>query len=664
LTSILFITSNGIGMGHLTRVMAIARKLPGGLKPIILTMSKGLPTARRQGFYTEYFPSKNVSNLDDRAWRIGFETRVLELIEEHQPAVVAFDGIYPYMGLRNALQAHPEAGSVWIRRAMWSPGRGAEQLQYSDLFDVILEPGEFAAERDEGLTVPLRDQAFSVAPIIYCDESELLSREAAEAELGLEPCRTRALIQIGEVPVQQRDFIMQTSASHILQHPEVQVAILESAISEHLALPPAVIKLAAVYPIARLYRAFDFVISAAGYNSYHELISFQIPAGFLPVLKPTDDQAVRARYAEEQGVGIEVGLDTTRAIEILLNEPERTRMSSRARELSFANGAQEAAEEISRLASTSERTRRRRRAERAGARSRAATDGRTSLRNGTAEASGSMNVPAKIQHLVLTRYAQKGLWYDDFSADWLEDRLNVFSRYCVPSMAQQTASDFSWLVFCDETLDRDRLDAIEERAAAVPQFKLVLTSHEKGVRLPNAIRPLIDEDTDVLITTRLDNDDGLHKETIAVLQSYLPAFVNSPHPRWVVNFPRGYRYDAETGRAFAAVWLHGAFMSMFEKMRPGKREFRNIYKVRHNWLHHTMPLHFDESIPAWLQVIHGLAESTDYRSGVPLTGGNNQSLIRRDIDIEIDPAEIEADFGIEAGGGSGQASEAGAAPQA
>jgi hypothetical protein len=275
-----------------------------------------------------------------------------------------------------------------------------------------------------------------------------------------------------------------------------------------------------------------------------------------------------------------------------------------------------------------------------------------------------MTVPVKAQHLILTRYAQKGLWYDDFSSDWLDDRLRYFREFCVPSMAQQVADDFSWLVFCDETVDRDSLDAIEESAAAVPQFKLVLTSRDKGIALPEAVRPLIDDDTEVLVTTRLDNDDGLHREAIAVLHSYLPAFVNSPQPRWLVNFPRGYRYEAATGRAFSAVWLHGAFMSLYEKVRPGQREFRNIYKVRHNWLHHTMPLHFDESIPAWLQVIHGLAESTGYRSGMALTGGNRESLVKSDVDIEVAPAEIEGAFGIKAGGEAGQASEAGTEPHA
>jgi len=379
LTSILFITSNGIGMGHLTRAMAIARRLPDGLTPIMLTMSKGLPIAREQGFYCEYFPSSQVSGLDNPQWSTGLAARISSLIEEHEPAVVAFDGVAPYAGLRKALGAHPEPVSVWIRRAMWQAGKPAKQLQFTDTFDVVIEPGEFAAEADHGPTVQVRDEALTVSPIVFCDESELLPRRQAEAQLGLDPERLHALIQIGEVPPRQRDFLMQTCANHILQHAGTQVAIVESAISEDLVLSPAVVKVAAVYPIARLYRAFDLVISAAGYNSYHELIGFKVPAAFFPAPKMTDNQPARARYAESAGVGLEVGLDPTRTVEILLDESERVRMRARANEMSFANGAQQAADEIVRLASAPDRAR-------VGAR-----DGRFSLRTVTAEQLSAIN---------------------------------------------------------------------------------------------------------------------------------------------------------------------------------------------------------------------------------------------------------------------------------
>ena len=147
---------------------------------------------------------------------------------------------------------------------------------------------------------------------------------------------------------------MQACASHILQYPGTEVAVLQSAISKNLVLPSAVHKLSATYPIARFYRAFDFVISAAGYNSFHELINFQIPAAFFPVRKPTDNQAARARYAEDSGVAVEVGLDTSRAVEVLISSKEREKMRRKAGERRFDNGAGEAAEMIAQLAAAPE----------------------------------------------------------------------------------------------------------------------------------------------------------------------------------------------------------------------------------------------------------------------------------------------------------------------
>ena len=341
-------------MGHLTRSMAIARRLPPGLTPIILTMSKGLPVAREQGFFTEYFPSNQVSGLDGARWTAGLAARVSAMIDQHEPAVIAFDGVSPYGGLRKALEAHPDPAWVWIRRAMWRRDKEDKHLQFSGLFDAVIEPGEFAAELDQGPTVALRDDVFAVSPIVFCEEAELLPRERAAAKLGLDSGRTNALIQLGEVPQRQRDFMMQACSSQILQSQGTQVAILESAISESLQLPPAVAKLAATYPISRLYRAFDFVISAAGYNSFHELVGFGIPTAFFPVEKMTDHQGARARFAEQAGVGVEVGLDSTRAVETLLNDSERARMTLRAGELGFSNGAQQAADEIVRLASACE----------------------------------------------------------------------------------------------------------------------------------------------------------------------------------------------------------------------------------------------------------------------------------------------------------------------
>ena len=54
---ILFVTSNGTGLGHLTRSMAIARRLDPGLDPAFVTFSAAAPVVRQLGYPVEYLAS-------------------------------------------------------------------------------------------------------------------------------------------------------------------------------------------------------------------------------------------------------------------------------------------------------------------------------------------------------------------------------------------------------------------------------------------------------------------------------------------------------------------------------------------------------------------------------------------------------------------------------
>ncbi len=58
------------------------------------------------------------------------------------------------------------------------------------------------------------------------------------------------------------------------------------------------------FPLSAYFNAFDFSIAAAGYNAYHEVISFGLPTVFLPNRAPSmDDQATRAEFAQDHGAG-------------------------------------------------------------------------------------------------------------------------------------------------------------------------------------------------------------------------------------------------------------------------------------------------------------------------------------------------------------------------
>ena len=59
------------------------------------------------------------------------------------------------------------------------------------------------------------------------------------------------------------------------------------------------------FPTARYLNAFDFAISAAGYNSFHELLHHGLPCIFLPNDdQRVDDQRARAAFADREGAGI------------------------------------------------------------------------------------------------------------------------------------------------------------------------------------------------------------------------------------------------------------------------------------------------------------------------------------------------------------------------
>lgn len=253
----------------------------------------------------------------------------------------------------------------------------------------------------------------------------------------------------------------------------------------------------------------------------------------------------------------------------------------------------------------------------------------------------------KHQHLVVTRYTMKGWAYEEFSADWLAERARVFRDFCVPSMEQQDV-DFTWIALCDESTDPAYVEQIREHAGAVPDFRVVTTSRERGIWIRQAVASMVDPEADLLITTRLDNDDALHQGALRAVQEYIEPFDRSAHDALLVRFPRGYRYDEPSGRMFSSYWMDSPFISLLERVGNGSGEVQNVYFAQHPRIHLDFPTHSEESLPAWLQVIHGRAESTDQEAlaGVALTGGNRRSEVKAETDYEVDPTAIAPSFGL------------------
>jgi len=352
---VLFVTSNGVGMGHLTRMLAVARRCPAPLEPVFVTLSQAFRVVREQGFLVEYLPFHAALGCDVRRWNDFLREELSEQIAFYDPAVLVFDGNMPYQGLIDALRDHPEVLAVWCRRGMWQPDHGADAIARERHFDAVVEPQDLAGDWDRGLTATSRARTRPVAPVRLLDEGELLARDAARDALGLDPEHPAVLLLLGAGNNFDYATVQRSALALLGRRPELQVAAAEWPMAERRLELPAWVRRLDVFPLARHLRAFDLALSAVGYNSFHELLLAGVPAIFVPNENPQqDDQLTRARFAERHGLGACVRVREVyrlgAAIERLLDPAERARIAERCAALERGNGAVETARLIEELA--------------------------------------------------------------------------------------------------------------------------------------------------------------------------------------------------------------------------------------------------------------------------------------------------------------------------
>lgn len=349
---VLFVSSNGAGVGHLMRLMAYAKQATDTIEPVFLTLSQGVKVVDDAGYLVEYLPSRGVTNAPARDWHPHLRDRLVELFARYDIDTVVFDGTWPYQGLLDALLLCPDVTFVWSRRALWKKGvKNPFLTDPRGLTDLVVEPGDAAESHDVGATVRLRASATRVTDVRFVDDDEMLNRTDARTALQIDPDVTAVLVHLGAGNINDTSHTLGRLVSRLANEGHTAVYVTRSIIANDAGATYENVHGLSVYPLAKYLPAFDYAFAASGYNSFHEMLAAGVPCGWVANTDTaTDDQAARARYAAHVGIGVDVTGETPEQIDAavtrLSDAATRERMRERMRQRHQPNGAAAAMQAI------------------------------------------------------------------------------------------------------------------------------------------------------------------------------------------------------------------------------------------------------------------------------------------------------------------------------
>jgi hypothetical protein len=201
----------------------------------------------------------------------------------------------------------------------------------------------------------------------------------------------------------------------------------------------------------------------------------------------------------------------------------------------------------------------------------------------------------QIEHFVLTRFnlPTKGKEARLRSrSGWLEHRFELFETFCLPSCISQTDPTFKWLVFCDIDTPKkyaDRICGYAKSSQLIPAF---VNIHESDF-VRREIRKHLKPDCESLLTTRLDNDDGLHSRFVERVKAEARRLGNGFY-----NCEHGLIY--RNGRLYESKQESNSFISRLEHAN----DFKTVWEMQHHLIGASHNVHPVELPMAWVQVVH------------------------------------------------------------
>jgi len=354
----LFYASNGLGLGHLIRTLAVARALKAR-KPDIdimfVTNSEACQLVWREGYPVAKLLSPPVNFLElemparEQMRRIN-RGMVHSVLKGFMPDIVVVD-FFPMGQIGDMMPLHSHAArKIFIARERNAAAEIATHAKLIEsVYQLVLIPHE---ESEVGGRKPANVPTRYTGAILIRSRDEALPRGQARSRLGLPAEGFTVFIGFGGGGKPEYEAVRQWVLDEARSARNWTFAVARPPLlrSQSPAAVQSGVKEITYMPMAECWTAFDAAISTLGYNSATELLHHGVPTIFVELSGGLDDWARRARHIEQADAGLPLkAFDSEKlraSLDQLADAARRQTLAANAQKLVPSNGAGIAAEAI------------------------------------------------------------------------------------------------------------------------------------------------------------------------------------------------------------------------------------------------------------------------------------------------------------------------------
>lgn len=219
---------------------------------------------------------------------------------------------------------------------------------------------------------------------------------------------------------------------------------------------------------------------------------------------------------------------------------------------------------------------------------------------------------SKYRYYLITRFnlrmrytVTKDLAKIDVATDekYLAERVNIFKKYTVPSIASQTSKDFEWIIFFDIHTPEQIKQQIESINKGYFRAFYLQDASEQNIVLNEVFH---EHEVDFIATTRLDNDDAVNINFVQKVHETIQA---NELRNYAFGFENGIAYDLKHKIASKYCFPLNHFLTLVE---PISDQTKCAFAYKHTEIDKYVQFDSIKEDFMWLELEHGKTISNNY----------------------------------------------------